>query len=155
MDLVAIFLARYAVILPPLILLHQLFLLPKREKLRFMFLVLFSIPLAYLIAKCGSQFYFNPRPYAIGGYIPLVPSGVENGFPSLHTTFAMTVALIVATKSRARGALLILIALLVGAARVYSGVHHGIDVLGGIVAAGAAVIITHRLLHVRLPVREY
>lgn len=150
MDAVIIFTARYLIILLPLVLLQILWMLPRKEKYRFIALTILSLLLAYALAKMGTHFYENPRPFEVGNFEPLVPHGIENGFPSLHTTFAATFALLVFTRYRIMGVVLFIAAILIGAARVAAGVHHGIDVLAGLIVATLAVVLAGRLLTIRV-----
>lgn len=150
MDAFVVFVARYLIILSPLILLHVIWMLPQKERVRFVFLTIFSLGLAYLFAKAGSQLYDNPRPFMIGEFEPLIPHGVENGFPSIHTLFATTVALIALTKHRLLGATLLVVAIAVGVARVFGDVHHVIDIVGGFGIALVAVIVARLLLNIRV-----
>jgi undecaprenyl-diphosphatase len=150
MDALIVFTARYLIILIPLALLQVIWILPHKERVRFVLLSIFSFFLAYLFAKVGSALYDNPRPFVVGEFIPLVPHGVENGFPSLHTLFASTAAFLSFRKHRIVGSLLILTALCIGIARVLGGVHHGIDVFAGFSIALIAVIVAELLLRIKV-----
>ena len=115
-----------------------------------MALSLFSLALAFSLAKAGTHLYDNPRPFMVGQFEPLVPHGVENGFPSLHTLFAATLAALVFTKHRVIGALMYVLAVCIGLARVAAGVHHGVDVIAGLVIASVAVYAARQLLGIRV-----
>ncbi len=150
MDLLVIFTARYLIILLPLVLLQILWTLPQKERVRFATLIIFSVALAYMFAKIGSHFYDNPRPFVVGSFDPLVPHGVDNGFPSMHTLFATTVAALLFTRRRTWGFALLVVAILIGVARVLAGVHHGIDVIAGFTIALIAVYCARQLLAIRV-----
>jgi len=69
----------------------------------------------------------------------------ENSFPSDHTTFTLSIALMLLTfrSTRLIGVLATLLALWCGLARVYGGIHYPFDILGSIVVALVATgIIT-------------
>ncbi len=150
MDSVIVFTARYLIILLPLFLLHMLWTMHPKDRIRFATLIIFSLALAYIFAKIGNHIYDNPRPFVVGSFDPLVPHGVDNGFPSMHTLFAATVAALAFTRKHWLGVALFSVALLIGVARVLGGVHHGIDVVAGASIAIAAVYSARQLLSIRV-----
>jgi undecaprenyl-diphosphatase len=151
MDTVITVLAQYLILVSPLVLLQILWTEPAKEKFRFVALILLSFLIAYIAAKVGTHLYENPRPFVVGQFEPLVPHGIENGFPSMHTLFATTIAVLVLTKRRMFGVALLVVALMVGIARVQAGVHHGIDILASLAIAPLAVLIARKLLLLRIP----
>lgn len=86
----------------------------------------------------------------VGQFDPLIPHGIENGFPSLHTLFAATMAALVFTKHRLIGSAMFLVAIAIGVARVLAGVHHGIDVFTSLCLAVIAVYSARQLLGIRV-----
>ncbi len=151
MDTLIIFGAKYLIILPALAVLTIVFILPSRERVRFTILLVISLPLALVLAKIAGHLYFNPRPFVVGNFTPLVQHGADNGFPSDHTLLASALAAAVTVIRPRLGAILWLLALVVGMCRVLAGVHHVIDIIGAIVVAAVAVHSTHLLLRARLP----
>jgi undecaprenyl-diphosphatase len=150
MDTLIFFLARYLIVVPPLTLLQHVWMLQKNERVRFVIHILLSFLIAYIGAKTAGAVFDNPRPFVVGNFEPLVPHGVENGFPSMHTLVAATIAFILLGRSRALGIALIVVAILVGIGRVYAGVHHGIDVVGGFTIAALSVALSRILLSIRI-----
>ncbi len=150
MDPVIVIAARYLIILLPLFLLHLLWTMHAKDRIRFAVLIIFSLALAYIFAKIGTHLYDNPRPFVVGSFDPLIPHGIENGFPSMHTVFAATVSALVFTQKRRLGFALFCVALLIGTARVFGGVHHGIDVVAGLSIAVLAVYAARQLLSIRV-----
>ncbi len=150
MDGLIVFLARYVVILLPIALLQQIWILPTKEKYRFVALTVLSLVIAFVLAKIGTRLYDNPRPFMVGQFEPLIPHGVENGFPSLHTLFAATIAVLIFTKHRILGVGMYGLAIAIGVARMLGGVHHGVDVLAGLCLSVVAVYIARQLLGIRV-----
>lgn len=150
MDPLIIFVARYLIIALPIALLQQIWMLPSKEKFRFVALTLISLALAYSLAKAGTHLYDNPRPFVVGAFEPLIPHGIENGFPSLHTLFAATIAMLVFTKHRILGGLMFACAVCIGVARIAAGVHHGVDVFAGLCIGVFAVYAAGQLLRIRV-----
>lgn len=150
MEYLIVFTARYLIILSAVALLQQIWTLPAKDKFRFVALTLLSLALAFSVAKAGTHLYDNPRPFMVGNFEPLIPHGVENGFPSLHTLFAATLAALVFTRHRILGVCMFVIAVLIGVSRIAAGVHHGLDVLAGLCIAVAAVVAARQLLGIRV-----
>jgi undecaprenyl-diphosphatase len=150
MDLLIIFGAKYLVIIPALVVLTVLYMLPAHDRVRFTMLALLSLPLAYVLAKVAGHIYFNPRPFVVGNFTPLVQHGVDNGFPSDHTLLASSLAALMTVIRPRIGAILWVIAIVVGISRVLAGVHHTLDIVGAMVIAVIAVYTAFSLLRLRL-----
>lgn len=119
------------------------------ERKRLTMLALFALPLTYLVAKLGSFFYYDPRPFVVGHFSPLIPHDPDNGFPSDHTLLSAAFAWIVFwfdVKSRKIGIFLLGITLTVGASRVLAGVHSWIDIFGSVVIAGIVTWLVKEML---------
>ena len=84
-----------------------------------------------------ANIWYHPRPFMLGIGTQLLAHGQDSSFPSDHTTVLFTTALALATGSRLRlwGGAGLLLAALVGWARVYLGVHWPFDILGSILVA--------------------
>ncbi len=145
MDSFFIFAAEYLYLVSVGILGVYFLLQPRRTWRR---LALFAIPaglLALLFGTIANHLYFDPRPFVVGHFTPLVPHAPDNGFPSDHTLLVSTVAMIGTFWNRRLGIALWLLAALVAYARVYVGVHHTIDVLASVFLATAGVFVWHAL----------
>lgn len=151
MDPLIIFGAKYLIVISALAALWVVWRLPRKEQIRFTILAVISLPLALILAKVAGQFYVNERPFVVGNFVPLVPHGADNGFPSDHTLLSSALAMLVLLYRTRVGIMLWVIAAIVGLSRVAAGVHHFIDVLGAAAIAVLAVYGTHRLLQMRLP----
>lgn len=119
------------------------------ERKQLTVLALFSLPLTYLAAKLGSLLFYDPRPFVVGHFSPLIPHDPDNGFPSDHTLLSSAIAWIIFwfnEKSKTLGWAALCIAFVVGASRVLAGVHSPIDIFGSIIIAGSATYLVKKAL---------
>ena len=133
-------LANQLIFIPLVIFVMVLILIPADKKRAFVLQASIAAILSILLAKIGSQLFYNPRPFVVGHFTPYFPHGAENGFPSEHTLVASLIALLIVAYYRKLGIFLLLIAVIIGLARVKAGVHHLIDVIGAITITGIAYL---------------
>lgn len=116
-----------------------------------------SLVIVVVLIKVASAVHTDPRPFVVDPSIrPLFAHPADNGFPSDHTALAAAVALLVMIYRRWLGAVLLAGSIVVGAARIAAHVHHGQDIVAGLVIAVLAVGIaaaTWRWVQPRLPRR--
>jgi undecaprenyl-diphosphatase len=156
MESLIIFGARHLTVVMILIALLFSWRLSDTKKREMAIFAVITLPLIYLMGKLASLLYFNPRPFVVENFTPLVAHAADNGFPSEHTLLSAAVAALVYFFSKKLGALLFVLALLVGAARVLAGVHHALDVTGSIIIAfGVALFIFKYILPVVLNSKCY
>ena len=99
-----------------------------------------SLVIAVVLIKSAAALHTDPRPFVVDPSIkPLFAHPGDNGFPSDHTALAATVALLVMTYRKWFGAVLLAASILVGAARMAAHVHHGQDIVAGVLIAALAV----------------
>jgi len=111
---------------------YRVFWEKKREILK----VFFSGCLAWILAYVLKILIHTPRPFdALPQVHSLVP---ESGFafPSGHATFFMALAVAIFFYHKKAGYVFMFFALLIGIARITTGVHFPIDILGGFVLGG-------------------
>jgi len=146
-DLLTIFGAQYLFLAIPAAAFFYFLKLPAPERKRLFVLGIIALPLAYALALAFGHFYYLPRPFVQGNFIPLVPHAPNNGFPSGHTLFSAAVSAVIYASSRRVGAALWLLTALVGLSRVLAGVHHFTDICGAmLIGAAAAWLIRCRNL---------
>lgn len=100
---------------------------------------------AIFIAHALGLLYYHDPPH-LQGYETILENNPENAFPSNHAAAIFGFAAGFAYLRRRRlfaGALLVAVA--IGFARVYTGLHFPIDIAGGALAAGLAVLLVHPL----------
>ena len=132
MDTIFIFGARYLFFLVPLIALVFFLKQPRPKQKEMVIFSVISVALIYLLAVIASHIYFDPRPFIVDNFKPLIPSSTDNGFPSDHTLLVSAVASVIMYFNRRVGFMLWVIVICVGISRVYVGVHRPIDVIGSI-----------------------
>lgn len=93
--------------------------------------------LAYVFFEIASWIYFDPRPFTRGA-TALFYHEANNGFPSRHTVFGVSIALLTLPLSRKAGIAFLILAVSVGAARALANVHSPLQIGAGILIACAA-----------------
>ena len=87
-------------------------------------------------------FYFHPRPFTDGVGITLIQHVPDTSFPSDHTTFMLSIAMVLCflRGTRALGSALLVLGVVGGLSRVFSGVHYPLDILGSVVVSFVAAL---------------
>ncbi|WP_040067841.1 undecaprenyl-diphosphatase [Pseudomonas batumici] len=135
MRLFATFLAQWLIIGTPLLLIG-LWLRGTRHHRAAAVTATLSIVFALGCNLLISSLWFHPRPFMLGLGQNFMEHAPESSFPSDHATvmFTLALALMLASLSRL-GVLILLLATLVGWARVYLGVHFPFDIAGSLLVS--------------------
>ncbi len=141
MNHLIVFVAQYAVFLLPLLILVILRGLPEAKRLSFFVTLAIGSVLSLAGILIASHLFYDPRPFVSGHAIPLFSHAADNGFPSDHMTLGATLAFIGYAYSRKIGLIMILVALLVGVARVAAHVHSWVDIVGGTIIGLLAAVV--------------
>jgi undecaprenyl-diphosphatase len=141
MDSLITFVAEYLVIAPAVATLYLLWKLRAKKRRNLVFILVATGILSFILASVAGHLYYNPRPFINDGVTPLFSASSDNGFPSLHTLVAAFLGFAALTYSFRWGVALLMIAALIGWARVGGGVHHLVDVCGSFVITGVAYLI--------------
>lgn len=150
MDEIFIFGAKYLFLLS-VVITGVVFLKSSREEFKRMALFfILSLGLTFILSLLARALYFNPRPFVVGDFTPLIPHAADNGFPSDHTLLAAGLAAGMMFFRKRISYVLWLIAGAVAVSRVYVGVHHPADVLG----AGAIALLGAGIVYVFLKRRD-
>ena len=139
MHEIVILVAKYVIVLSASLVLVLFLRLSGTRRKEFVMIGLLGAVLAILLAKLGSNLYYDPRPFIAGHFAPYFAHGNDNGFPSDHTLLAGFFTFLAFRYSKKFGWILLFLALFIGMARVKAGVHHSIDILGAFVISAAAV----------------
>ena len=118
----------------------------RQKKVELLKLGILSTGLAFLLSRLVKLMYFSPRPFVTDGVMPLIPHAADNGFPSDHALLGFTLAAIVYTYNRKLGVLMYCTAGAIGIARIVSGVHSPVDIIGSFAISLFAVIVAKNVL---------
>ena len=94
-----------------------------------------ALPAMYILLIVAGMVYFDPRPFVVGNFTSRIPHAPDNGFPSDHTLLCSATASIVFFYNKKFGGVLWLLTALVGASRVYTGLHHPLDIIASVAMA--------------------
>lgn len=142
MDSIIIFVAKYFLFLSAAIVTLYWLRSSRQVEIRLGWQLVVGGVIALALSAIASRLYYDTRPFVHEHIVPLIAHAPDNGFPSDHALFTSFLGFSVLVYSRRVGALLLLIALLVGAARVAVHIHHPIDIVGSFVIAAIAVALT-------------
>jgi undecaprenyl-diphosphatase len=115
-----------------------------------------ALVVTFLLGLVGAALYAERRPFQAHHVHELIAHAPGQSFPSDHATAAFGLALATfAFLSRRWGAALFVVALLIGFARVYVGIHYPGDIGGGFLAAllGVGVVALLYDRRTRRPLR--
>lgn len=103
-----------------------------KNKIKEAVLIFSSAIFAWIIATIIKSFIFSPRPFILYESVkPLFFHGGFESFPSGHAMFFSALAISMYFIHKKMGYLFFIVALIVGLARVASGIHFPIDILFG------------------------
>ena len=146
MSFVIVFIGKYVIFIVGLIALTTTLFSERTIRNKIIVLAIPSFLFAFGMASVAGLLYYNPPPFVVEQTVPLIPHEADNGFPSDHTLYAMVAAADIFIYRRKIGILLGILAVLVGVFRVIAGIHHPIDIVGGIAIAIAATCIAWVLI---------
>jgi undecaprenyl-diphosphatase len=138
MDQIVIFCAKYLFAATILVLFVVWVRATRRNKVEIALASLLAGAVAYILIKVANGAYYDPRPFVTQHINPLVPIGADNGFPSEHTVFTMTLSSVIYLYNRRLGVTALIITAAVGISRVLAHVHSPIDVVVGVVIGAVA-----------------
>ena len=93
---------------------------------------IFSALIAWILTEVLKNFVPMARPFQSSGLDPLtLTTPLDNTFPSTHTAAAFAISVTVFLHDRKVGMLYLVMAALVGVARIMAYVHYPIDIIAG------------------------
>lgn len=147
-DQVFVLMSNYSVYVFALILVLYLF---KNRKIFWTSLVAALLSRG-IITEIIRFLYNRPRPFVVLENVKLLieKNGQEPSFPSGHASFLFAVALAVFLFDRKIGAIMLVVALLFSLARIYTGVHYPLDIIGGFAVALISVFLVRKVMRFRI-----
>ncbi len=144
MNSLIIFGSKYLYLIAVIVAIASFLYLPREKKRAMAFLGIISFASTYIVALLAGLVFNDPRPFVSEHITPLISHAPDNGFPSDHTLLVAALASIIYYYNRKLGLLTFAIAILVGVARVFAGIHHWIDIIGSIVIAVLATAVVYK-----------
>jgi len=100
--------------------------------------------LAWIFAKILKVLFHTPRPFDVFSQVQSLFTETGYAFPSGHTMVASAIAFALFFAHKKTGYVFMFFALVVGLARIASGVHFPIDILGGfMLGAGVSYLVAY------------
>lgn len=143
MNFLIIIVAKYAIVFSVFGLIAFIILTKNLNRKKFFIYIIATFIFSIVIAKIFSFFIYDPRPFVVGHFQPLIAHANDNGFPSDHTLLATAIAFCIFIFNKKWGIGLFILGLLIGLARVFAGVHHIQDILGSIIISGVVVYLVN------------
>jgi len=153
MDSVIVFVAQYFLYLAVLVTAGYWLLSSTPVKIELVIRLVIGGILALALSAIASRIYYDPRPFVTDHIKPLFPHAADNGFPSDHALFISLLGFTIVSYSQKVVAVLLVIAVAVGAARVAAHVHHPIDIIGSLVFSAIGALVAARLSRLRVVTR--
>lgn len=146
MDSIIVFVAKYFLFLSVIITVWFWLKSVRDTKIELAARLILGGVIALALSNLASRVYYDPRPFVTQHVTPLFAHAPDNGFPSDHALFTSFLAFTVLSYSKRVGAVLLVIAVLVGAARVAAHVHHPQDIVGSFVFSAIAAVVAAWLI---------
>ncbi|MFC1622510.1 phosphatase PAP2 family protein [Patescibacteria group bacterium] len=137
----------HSIKLPSKIKLPENWLNEDKKKWQIFWNIILAVSSSYLISQLLSLIKFRIRPFLNSAIKQLINPLSEKSFPSDHTTVVFATSLAVYFYNKKLGILLLALSLLIGFARIYTGVHYPLDVLGGIILGCLSAFIFYLILN--------
>ena len=138
-----IFNAKYLYLLAGVIALFWFLKLPREKKKEVVIFGSITLPIMFVVLQIVASLYFDPRPFIVDNFTPLVPHDPDNGFPSDHVLLLSAIASIIFPFGKKIASVIFAMAILTGISRVYVGIHHPIDIVGSIIIAGVIAMLMY------------
>jgi undecaprenyl-diphosphatase len=153
LDFIAIVFAQYT----PYLFIGMLFYLWFSKRKDEALFAGYAATLGIVLNQLIGILYFHPRPFMGNLGYTLLSHKAENSFPSDHTTFLFSIALILLTlkSTRILGVFAVLFSFVCGVSRIYCGVHWPYDIIGSIMVSISVVSTIYCFKKEIIPLNKY
>lgn len=124
-----------------------------KQKWKEITIVFFAGGLAWCISGLLKVLIQSPRPFVEFSQVHTLFPETGYGFPSGHATFYMALAFAMYFSHKKTGYVMMILAFLIGIARIFAGVHFPLDILGGW-ALGAVTAHIVRMIYDKLHTKK-
>jgi len=131
-DFIFIFGAKYLYLFVVIVAFAWFLCQPRPKQKEFIIFICICLPLIFVLSEIAGRLYYSPRPFVLGQFEPLIYHKPDNGFPSHHTLLVSTISAVIFIFNKRIGLLLWGVSFFVGISRVYTGVHHAVDIAAGV-----------------------
>jgi undecaprenyl-diphosphatase len=119
----------------------------KREtKFKFLVAIIVAGGIAFVLSRIASRLYYDPRPFVVEHVKPLFPHPADNGFPSDHALLTGTLTAIAYFFNKKTASVMLVLTVIIGAARVLAKVHSPLDIAGGWVFGIIGAVVSYYLV---------
>lgn len=147
MDSIIIFCAKYLLVFVVVGLGIVWLRLPNKLKLQMILATILAGLVAFVLSRIADKLYYDPRPFVSLHVKPLVAHAPDNGFPSDHALFTMTLTALAYFYSKKIAYAMLALTVLVGIARVLAKVHSPVDIAAGWVIGIIGVVVGYYLVN--------
>lgn len=144
LDNVMIFCASYLIYLIFIIAVGAVAYLVYKRQWRPVVLFCTTLIITFIFLQLASRLYVDHRPFVDYRLTQLVAHAAGTSFPSDHTTATTAIALglLLFTRFKKMGMLVLIAAVLIGIARVFCGIHYPVDIIGALITGllGASIV---------------
>ncbi|GAC1390986.1 MAG: hypothetical protein NVSMB46_02050 [Candidatus Saccharimonadales bacterium] len=148
MDAIIIFCAKYLFMFVVVGIIVAWIRSPRNSKIRLFITALVAGIIAFGIAYIAKHLFYDPRPFVTDHMKPLIAHAADNGFPSDHALFTMTLTAVTYFFSKKITSIMLVITIIVGVARVLADIHSPLDIAAGWFVAIIGTAIAYVLLGV-------
>ena len=122
---------------------------PRSEKVALAVEIVVGAVAVAVLVKVAGALHSDPRPFVQDPSVhPWFSHSTDDGFPSDHTALAAMTSFVVLRRRRSVGLAMLLVTVLLGAARVVAHVHHVQDVVAGLVIGLMAAAVGALAWHI-------
>ncbi len=119
----------------------------REHRMRYAWALVITGAASWIASAVLKIIFSEPRPFVT--LHDVAPLFQESGFafPSGHATLFMALAVVTCLYHKRIGTWFVVVAVLIGLARIAAGVHYPFDILGGFILGGVIAYLVHTFLN--------